>query len=113
MNFIRLLPAILSLLLLSAHFSKIGIPILSIVFLIVPFLLLIKKQWVPQLIQIVLIIGFFEWIRALLYYVQQRLEIGEPYVRLIIIIGVVALFTGFSTLVFRNRKIRELYIFKQ
>ena len=109
MNFVRLLPAILSLLLLSAHFSKVGIPILSVVFLIIPFLLLIKKQWVSQLIQIVLILGFFEWIRAIFYYVHQRLEIGEPYLRLVIIIGVVALFTGLSTLTFRNKKLKERY----
>ena len=109
MNFVRLLPAILSLLLLSAHFSKVGIPLLSIVFLILTFLLIIKKQWIAQLIKIVLIIGFFEWIRAIFYYVHQRLEIIEPYLRLVIIIGVVAVFTGLSTFIFRNKKLKERY----
>ncbi len=99
MNFIRLVPAILSLLILSAHFSRAGVPIISVIFLILPVLLLIKRPWIARLIQIVLLIGSIEWIRTLIYYVNQRQAIGEPYIRLVIILGVVSLFTGLSALV--------------
>jgi len=84
-------------------------PIVSIIFLIIPILLFLNKQWIPKLIQIVLIVGSLEWIRSLFYYVNQRQELGEPYFRLVIIIGVVALFTILSALVFKNKKIKELY----
>lgn len=109
MNFIRLLPVMISLLLLNAHFSRAGFPILSLLFLIFPFFLLIKKQWIVKFLRVVLIIGTLEWIRTLFYYVSQRQEQGEPYFRLVIIIGVVALFTGLSSLIFKNKRLKEFY----
>jgi len=112
MNFVRLFPAIFSLLLLSAHFSRLGMTILSIICLIILLLLFIKKQWVAQLVQIVLLLGFLEWIRIMFVYVNERLLIGEPYFRLVIIISVVALFTILSVLVFRNKELKKLYNLK-
>lgn len=109
MIIIRLLPVVFSFLILSAHFSRIDLPILSILCLLIPFLLFIKLAWVTRLIQILLIIGSIEWIRALFYYVNQRQSVGESYIRLVIIIGIVALFTVLSTLVFRNRSLKERY----
>ena len=109
MNFIRLFPVIFSFLILSAHFSRQGLPILSILCLLIPLLLFIKHAWVTRLIQIVLIIGSIEWIRILFVYVNERQAIGEPYFRLVIILGLVALFTGLSALVFRNHSLKILY----
>ncbi|MBU0529609.1 hypothetical protein KKF86_07645 [bacterium] len=109
MNIIRLLPIIFSFLILSAHFSRAGSPLLTIIFLLLPLLLFIKKLWVARLIRVVLIIGAVEWIRALITYVSQRQSIGEPYIRLVIILGIVALFTGLSSLVFKNKTLKELY----
>ena len=109
MNFVRLLPPIISLLLLSAHFSKLNMMLLSFIFIGLPFLLFIKKKWSARIIYILLIIGSLEWIRTIFHYVNQRQSVGEPYFRLIIIIGVVAIFTAFSTLVFRNSKLKERY----
>ncbi len=109
MNILRLLPAIFSLLLLSAHFSRAGLLIFSLLFLIVQLLLFIKRAWVARLIQIVLIIGTIEWIRTIVNYVLERQAIGEPYIRLVIILGIVALFTGLSALVFKNQFLKERY----
>jgi len=109
MNIIRLLPAIMSLLILSAHFSRAGFPFISVIFLVLPLLLLIKLSWVARLIQIVLIFGSVEWIRSLVYYVNQRQELGEPYIRLVLILGIVAILTGLSALVFRNKALKERY----
>ena len=109
MNIVRLLPVIFSFLILSAHFSRGDLFVLSILLLIFPILLLIKKHWIIRLTQIVLIIGSIEWIRTLFVYVNQRQAIGEPYVRLVIIIGIIAIFTGLSTLVFRNQSLKERY----
>lgn len=109
MNIVRLLPVIVSLLILSAHFSRAGSPLITILFLLLPLLLLVKKSWVARLIQIILIIGSIEWIRTLLYYVNQRQAIDEPYLRLIIIIGIIALLTGLSALVFRNKFLKGRY----
>ena len=109
MNALRLFPVIFSFLILSAHFSRSGLPLFSLIFLIIPFLLLIKQVWVVRLIQIILIVGSIEWIRTLIIYINGRQAIGEPYFRLIIILGIVALFTGLSALVFRNKALKKHY----
>ena len=109
MNVIRLFPVIFSFIILSAHFSRAGLPLLSLIFLLMPFLLLIKQVWVVRFIQIILIVGSIEWIRILFVYINERQAIGEPYFRLIIIIGIVALFTGLSALAFKNQSLKERY----
>ena len=109
MNSVRLLPVILSFLILSAHFSRIDFPILSILSLILPLVLIIKESWVVNLFQILLVLGSIEWIRTIIKHVNERQEHGEPYIRLIIILGLVALFTGLSTLVFRNHSLKKRY----
>ena len=109
MNVLRLFPVIFSFLILSAHFSRAGSPLLTIMFLLLPLLLFIEKAWVARLIQILLVIGSIEWIRALITYVSQRQSIDEPYMRLVIILGAVALFTGLSALVFRKQALKERY----
>ena len=109
MNVLRLLPVIFSFLILSAHFSRAGSTLLTIIFLLLSLLLFIKKAWLARLLQIFLIIGSIEWIRILFVYVNERQAIGEPYLRLVIILGVVAIFTGLSALVFRNKTLKERF----
>lgn len=109
MNFVRLFPVIISFLLLSAHFSRVGISILSLIFLLLPFLLMIKKRWITNMFKIVLIIGSLEWLRTLIFYINQRQDLGEPYFRLVLIIGAVAIFTGLSTFAFSNEKVKDYF----
>ncbi|MBU0528146.1 hypothetical protein KKF86_00070 [bacterium] len=111
MIIIRLLPVLFSFLILSAHFFRQDLLFLSILFLIIPFLLLITRTWVARSIQVILIIGAIEWIRTLSTYVIQRQAVGAPYIRLIIILGIVALFTGLSALVFRSKVLKKRYNF--
>ncbi len=112
MNIIKLLPVIFSFLILSAHFSRGDLFVLSIICLLIPFLLFIKHKWVVRLIQIVLIIGSLELIRSMFHYVNERQILGEPYTLLIIIMVSVALLTGLSALVFNSKKLRERYNLK-
>lgn len=109
MNFIRLLPVILSSWLLGAHFLR-GwhIPIVAL-FALLPLLLLVRKQWVARMFQVALVIGALEWIRTTIEFTRVRLEMGEPWMRMVIILGVVALFTAASGLVFQSRGLRERY----
>ena len=109
MNILRLFPVIFSFLILSAHFSRGNLFVLSIIFLMIPLILFIKQAWVVRLTQIILIIGSLEWIRSMFIYINQRQTIDEPYLRLVIIIGIVALFTGLSALVFRNQSLKKIY----
>ena len=109
MNALRLFPVIFSFLILSAHFSRAGLSLFSLVFFLISLLLFIKQVWVVRTIQILLIFGSIEWIRTLFIYVNERQAIGEPYIRLVAIIGIIALFTGLSALSFRNQILKERY----
>lgn len=109
MMFVRLLPVILSFLILSAHFSRDNQPILMLIALGFPLLLLIKKPWIPKLFQIVLMLGALEWLRSMYFYVQTYIEREQSWTRLALIIGGVALFTGLSALVFRIKSVRKRY----
>lgn len=100
MTFVRLLPVILSSLLLGAHFLRAGLTILAVLIVLFPVLLLVKRAWVARLAQFVLVLGGIEWIRTLLVFVAARREMGQPWTRLAVILGTVALFTIGSGLLF-------------
>ena len=109
MNLLRLLPVLLSFGLLAAHFSRADLFPLVLVSLAIPFLLLIKKAWVARCIQLFLLVGAAEWIRAMFGYIAIRKEIGEDWTRLAIILIAVALLTACSTLVFRGLSLKKRY----
>ncbi|MGD8358689.1 MAG: hypothetical protein PVJ33_16845 [Lysobacterales bacterium] len=109
MNPIRLLPVILSFLLLAAHFYRAGQVALSVLCVLLPFLLFLRRSWIPMLFQTLLVLGALEWLRALYGFVQMRLAFGEPWTRLAVILVAVALFTAVSGLVFRSSGLRRAY----
>ncbi len=109
MNIVRVLPVILSFILLAAHFSRSGLSELMLMCIVMPFLLFIQKIWVVRFLQILLLLGSLEWIRTLYNYAVERQAIGESWIRLAIILGVVALFTGLSALVFRFGSLKKRY----
>ena len=106
MNVIRLLPVILSSILMAAHFSRASQNGLSIVCLMLPFLLFIKRRWVAKVFQVLLLIGAIEWIQTTLRIVHIRQVQGEAWMRLVIILGSVALFTALSALVFESKNLK-------
>jgi hypothetical protein len=109
MNVLRLLPVFISFVLLAAHFVRAGQTILGFVSLFLLMLLLLRKTWVPWVIQLALLLGVVEWLRTLFFIAQMRMEFGMPLTRLAIILGAVALFTAFSSLVFRSKALRKRY----
>jgi hypothetical protein len=98
-----------SFLLLAAHFYRAGDPVLAAFSLALPFLLFLKEAWVARVVQAALLLGSIEWIRTLYLFAQQRIELGQPWTRLAIILGSVALFTALSALVFRSSSLRRRY----
>ena len=113
MNFLRLLPVILSCVLLAAHFSRNDIAPLIFASLALPFLLLMRRSWVPWVFQVVLALGALEWVRRLVTLALERRDAGEDWIRMALILGAVAAFTAASGLVFRNGDLRERYGRKQ
>ena len=109
MNFVRLIPVFISFLLLAAHFLRAGQTIVVVILLAMLFLLFLKKYWVPWVIQVVLLLGAVEWLRTLMSVAQVRIGMDMPWMRMAVILGVVALFTVLSCLVFRSQALRDRY----
>mgnify|MGYP001811924770 CR=1 FL=1 len=109
MNAVRLMPVILSLLLLGAHFYRAGLVPLTFLSIAILLLLFLKKSWVPRLFQVLLLAGALEWLRSLYFFAAMRIAWDQPWTRLAIILGTVALLTALSGLVFNNRKLRNYY----
>lgn len=109
MNAVRLLPVVLSFLLLGAHFYRAGLLPLTLASVAVLFLLLLRKTWVPRLFQALLLLGALEWLRTLYAFAAMRIAWGEPWTRLALILGGVALFTALAGLVFESKRLKERY----
>ena len=109
MNFLKLIPVILSFLLLAAHFFRAGLVPLTVACVAVLFLLVLRRDWVPRLFQVLLVLGAIEWLRTLYLLAAMRIAWEEPWLRLAVILGGVALFTALSGLVFVNRKLAAYY----
>jgi hypothetical protein len=56
-----------------------------------------------------LLLAGIEWIRTTIYYTRIRIEIGEPWLRLAIILGAVAVLNFATILVFRSKLMKEKY----
>ncbi len=109
MTALRLSPVFLSTIVLAAHFLRSeNIPAVVLI-LALPFLLLVKRPWVVWLYQAVLALGAIEWIRTLVMLKVQREALGVPWIRMAVILGVVAAVTAGSALVFLSRSIRQRY----
>lgn len=109
MMFLRLVPVVVSCLLLAAHFSRGGVLLLSLACLALPGLLLARAAWVPRVFQVILVLGGLEWIRRAIVLRGERIAAGEDWARMALILGVVAAFTMVSALVFRSKSVGAHY----
>jgi len=110
---LRLIPVLLSMVLLAAHFSRAGSSVLALIALLFPLVLLVRRPWAARMVQFALVLGGLEWLRAMRGYVRQRMIAGEPWGRLVLILGVVALLTAASALVFRSPRLRSVWFGEQ
>jgi hypothetical protein len=107
--FALLVPVILSLLVLGAHFLRGGNLFLVLVAVGLVACLAARRPWVPRLAQAALLLGAIEWVRTLALFAAERMRGGEPYLRLVIILGAVALVTALSALVFETARLKQRY----
>jgi len=106
---LALLPVALSLLLLAAHFLRVGAyPAVAALLCLIP-LLGLRRRWVPRVEQSVLWLGAAFWLYTILRFTAERLRFGQPWLRMALILGGVASFTALSSLVFRSNGLRAWY----
>ena len=100
-TFLRALPVALSVLVLAAHFYRARqLPLVAFA-LALPLLLLVRERWSARVVQAGLVLGALEWVRTLAFFAGQRIEVGRPWGRLAVILGVVAALTALSALAVR------------
>lgn len=75
----------------------------------VPLLLFIPKRRSAHIVQFCLILASLEWFRTLINIAQQRITTGMPWLRLAVILGAVAVFTGLSACVFYMQPLKKRY----
>jgi len=109
MNTVRLLPVILSLILLAAHYYRAGMLPMAVVILGSGLTLLVRQKWSVRIIQTELRIGAIEWVVAGYRLVMVRQDMHMHWMRLAVILSVVAFFTVCSVFVFRFRPLRDRY----
>ena len=83
--------AVLSGILLGAHFLRSGHFAVTALCLGGPLLLFVRRSWSVTIVQAGLLFGALEWLRTLMFLKQARQAAGQPYVRLIVILVAVAL----------------------
>ncbi len=105
----RFVPVVLSALLMAAHFSHAGNTGMAAVSLVFPALLLVRRPWAARGVQVGLILASVEWFWTLATLARQRVASGEPWLRLALILGTVAILTAASALVFSSEKLRRRY----
>ena len=108
-NLIKILPIIFCSLIMAAHLGRANMFILQYISLLIPFLLFWKNKIAARAVQLFLILYGFEWIRMIFHYGRIRIESGESWLRLAIIMGVVALLNFATILVFRSKSMKERY----
>ena len=104
-----LIPVVLSLVVLGAHFLRAGnLVLVALVLLLVP-LLGVRRRWVAVLVQVVLVLGAVEWVRTIVQVAARRSEAGEPMLRMIVILGSVALVAALSAVALGLGPLRRWY----
>src|SRR5512133_1695436 len=88
--------ALINCAVLAAHFFRSGLRELAIASVATAVLVFFNRSWMRVVLQVVLLLGVFEWIRTMIELVTIRRAMGMPYVRLEVIMGSVAMLCGIS-----------------
>ncbi len=100
------------IILLAAHFSRANSNVLALLTLGIPFLLFIKKKWVIDVLQGVSYLSALVWLYGGYQYIQLRIEAGDAWLRLLIIMGTIAFYSAWSGYWLRSPKIEKTYNIK-
>jgi hypothetical protein len=100
---------VLALLLLGAHFMHAGLLPLAILAVLLIGLLAVRRPWAARTVQAILGVAVIEWVLTAITRAQIRMGHDEPYLRLVLILGGVALFTALAAAIFQHRVLRARF----
>jgi len=104
-----ILPIVISFALLAAHFLRASQFALAALCALFPVLLVIPRRWVARCMQLALTAGAIEWSLTLVLIAQERIALGLPYIRSVLILAGVAAFTLASVFAFLFPAMRKRY----
>lgn len=87
---LRLLPTVLSAMLLAAHFLRSGNLVPVVACAAFPLVLLARKTWALRVVQAFLAFAAVTWAWTALEIAQKRIAAGQPWGRMALILGAVA-----------------------
>ena len=105
----RIIPLIISWILISAQFHVIGNKSLMIASLAVPMFLLILRRQALLFVQWITYAGIIIWIKAGIDYVDIHMVPGGSYFTILIFFSLVALWTVASGLLLYTDDFRRVY----
>ncbi len=106
---LQMVLVVLSLLLLGAHFARVGaLPVVVAIVLLIA-LLFVRRPWTARVVQVVLVLGALEWLRTLYNLAIGRIEAGQPFVRLAAILGAVTAVTLLAAIAFQKGALGRAY----
>ena len=84
----------LALVVLAAHFYRAGLlPLAAMSFGCIA-LIFVARPLASRVLQGVLVLGTLEWLRTAWVLAQHRIEAGLPYLRMVVILAIVAAITA-------------------
>jgi hypothetical protein len=107
----RLIAPILGFALLAASFLRAGDTLMVIACAALALLLTVPRPWAARIAQLALALAAARWLWLTWALAEMRAGAGVPYLRMVAILGAVALFTLLAALVFESARLRRYYRF--
>ena len=98
MERLRAVPAVLSMLVLGAHYFRGASYLATAVCLLMPVLFFPRRPWTVRASRVVLAAACVTWIVTAVRLAEARRAFGEPYARMVLILVCVAAFTALAAL---------------
>ena len=92
----RSVPAVLALLLLAAHFYRNAAVVPAVVCVAAIALVFVKRPWAVWALRLALAAGTVIWMVTAWRIARDRMDAGMPYLRMLAILGAVAVFTAIA-----------------
>jgi hypothetical protein len=106
---LRIVLLAISWILLAAHFSRADLNLIAIFCLLLPFILITRKKWALKLLVVLTVLGSLVWVHTTWQLINSRLESGEDWNRMAIILFSVAIYTLFSAIFINSPRIRKKF----
>lgn len=105
----RLIPLVLSWLILAAHFLRRDQLIAVLFCLAIPALMFLRRRWALQIVQWSTALSALLWVQTTVLLVQQRMMLDAPWVRMVAILGAVIALTLWAAWLLRAPVVRDRY----